>query len=103
MNIPNEIQELIPQAPFVPLVTATQEGEPHLIVVGKVKEVRAEDTLVFGIYKMENTQRNLQQTGKMQAVICSLKGGPKGYRLSGTAAAEGKEVLFKVEAIESLL
>lgn len=51
MVISTEIKDLIKHVPFVPITTVSEGGQPHLIVVGKVKEVRGEDVLVFGIYK----------------------------------------------------
>ena len=103
MVITKEIKELIPKAQTVSVVTVSNEGEPHLIVVGKVEEVRDEDTLVFGIYKMQVTQKNIRDNGKMQVAIATMDGGPKGYRLSGHASIEGKQVFFKVEEAELLL
>lgn len=103
MIITKEIQELIPNAPFVPIVTVSAKGEPHLITVGKVKEIREEDILVFGIFKMETTQQNIKDTGVMQVNIVSTEGGPKGYRLTGKACTEGQLVLFKAELAEALL
>jgi ethanolamine utilization protein EutQ (cupin superfamily) len=103
MIITEEIKNVISKAPFVPLVTVSAKGEPHLIVVGKVAEVREGDVLGFGIYKMETTQKNITETGQMQVIIATMEGGPAGYRLSGKACVEGKLVLFKAEAAEKLL
>lgn len=103
MVITKEIQELIPQAPIIPIVTVSSQGEPHLIVVGQVKEVREGDILVFSIYKMHTTQQNIKDTGKMQIVIATREGGPKGYRLIGKAYVEGQQVLFRAERAEPLL
>ncbi|KKM08669.1 pyridoxamine 5-phosphate oxidase [Clostridiales bacterium PH28_bin88] len=103
MLLTDEVKELIPKAPIVPVVTVSREGEPHLITVGKVKEVRDEGILVFGIFRMETTQKNLRETGKMQVVIASRENSPKGFRLKGEGRIEGKEVLFQVEKVESLL
>lgn len=44
MIISQEIKELIGQVPLVPIATVSDNGEPHLIVVGNVKEVRENDT-----------------------------------------------------------
>jgi predicted pyridoxine 5'-phosphate oxidase superfamily flavin-nucleotide-binding protein len=103
MVLTDEIKALIGKVPFVAIATVTNEGAPHLIVVGKVKEVKADDILAFGVYKMEQTQQNIQANGIMQVVLASTEDGPKGYRLSGKACVEGQEVLFKVETAESLL
>jgi len=101
--VTKEIKELISQAPTVSIVTVSNEGEPHLIIVGKVAEVQGDDTLVFGIYKMEVTQQNIRDNGKMQVAIATKDGGSKGYRLSGKASIEGEQVLFKVGKAELLL
>jgi predicted pyridoxine 5'-phosphate oxidase superfamily flavin-nucleotide-binding protein len=101
--ITKEIKELITKAPTVSIATVSNEGEPHLIIVGKVAEVRDEDILVFGIYKMQVTQQNIHDNGKMQVAIATMDGNPKGYRLSGQASIDEKQVLFKVEKAELLL
>jgi len=103
MVITNEIKALIPKAPFFPIVTVSAQKEPHLIVAGQVKEVRDGDVLAFGIYKMQTTQRNIQETGQMQVVIVTREGGPKGFRLLGNACVEGQLVLFRAEKAEALL
>lgn len=95
-----EIKEVVGKAPFVPITTVSVKGEPHLIVVGKAKEVRGDNTLVFGVYKMEKTRQNIAETGLMQVAAVS---GKKGYRLSGRATVEGDEVLLTVYTAESLL
>lgn len=95
-----EIKEVISQSAFVPITTLSGNGQPHLIVVGKVKEIRSDDTLVFGVYKMVKTRENLAETGIMQVAVAA---GKKGYRLSGKGRAEGDEVLFAVEQVEALL
>lgn len=102
MIITEEIKDLVAKAPFIPLVTVSPEGEAHVIVVGK-GEMEKEDTLSFGIYKMEKTQQNIQANGKMQAVVATMEGGPKGFRLAGKACIKDKLVLFKVETAEPLL
>lgn len=96
----SEIKEIIVQAPFIPIATLSGDKQPHLIVVGKVKEVRADNTLVFGVYKMVKTRQNLAETGIMQVAAVA---GKKGYRLSGKGRAEGDEVFFIVEKAEPLL
>ncbi|KLU61115.1 pyridoxamine 5'-phosphate oxidase [Peptococcaceae bacterium CEB3] len=103
MIISQEIKELIDQAPMVPIATVSTGGEPHLIVVGKVKGVRENDTLAFGVYKMEKTKQNIEANGLMQVVIAVREGGPKGYRLTGKAFVDGGVVLFKAEQSEKLL
>jgi len=95
-----EVREVVTQSAFVPLVTVSGDGKPHLIVVGKAREFRGDDTVVFGVYKMVTTGRNLAETGIMQAAAVA---GKKGYRLSGRARVEDQEVLFTVEQVDALL
>lgn len=102
MIITEEIKDLISKAPLVPIVTVSPQGEPHLIVVAQVKEIK-DDALGFGIYKMERTQANIKDNGRMQVVVATLEGGPKGVRLTGNASVEGQMVWFKPEKAEVLL
>lgn len=99
----SEIKEVLSKAPFIPLTTVSAQGEPHTIVVGKVAEIREDNILGFGIYKMEITQQNIKANGQMQVIIATTEDGPKGYRLTGKACIEDKLVLFKAEKIEVLL
>lgn len=103
MVIIQEIKDLVSKAPFIPITTVSANGEPHMIVVGKVAEIREGDILGFGIYKMEVTQHNIKDNGKMQVVIATMEGGPIGFRLEGKACIEEKLVLFKAEKAEKLL
>ena len=103
MVITDEIKQLIPQAPIVPIVTVSSQGQPHLITVGKAKEVQENDTLVFGIHKMEQTQRNMHDTGIMQVIIATREGGSRGFRLSGSGRVEGKQVFFEAREASALL
>lgn len=101
--ITEEIRTISQKAPFIPITTVSEDGHPHLIVVGKVKEIRAEDIIAFNIYKMEKTQENIAATGDMQAIIAAYDEKPIGYRLSGKSCVKDNEVLLKVEKIESLI
>lgn len=103
MVIVDDIKEIISKAPFIPITTVSTYGEPHMIVVGKVAEVRDGDILAFGIYKMTVTQQNIKDNAKMQVIISTTEGGPKGFRLEGKAFIEDKLVLFKAEKAEKLL
>ncbi len=99
-KLTSEIKGVIEQTAFVPITTLTAQGKPHLIVAGKVKEIREDNTLVFGVYKMVQTRQNLADNGIMQVAVVS---GKKGYRFSGKGCAVGDEVLFAVDSIETLL
>ncbi|MEN3005854.1 pyridoxamine 5'-phosphate oxidase family protein [Dehalobacterium formicoaceticum] len=102
MVFTDEIKDMVAKAPFITIVTVTIDGDPHAIVVGK-GEVKEKDILGFGIYKMEKTQQNIKSNGKMQVVLATMEGGPKGFRLTGKACIEDKQVLFKAEKAEALL
>jgi predicted pyridoxine 5'-phosphate oxidase superfamily flavin-nucleotide-binding protein len=95
-----EIKEVISQSAFIPVTTLSGDGQSHLIVVGKVKEIRDDNTLVLGVYKMVKTRQNLVETGVMQIAAVS---GKQGYRFSGRARAEGDEIIFTVEKLAALL
>src|SRR5680860_1894714 len=97
MVITKKIKEVISKAPFIPITTVSLNGEPHMIVVGKVVEVRDEDILAFGIYKMEVTQQNIKDNGKMQVVIAKMEGGRKGFRLEVKVFIAEKLVMYEAE------
>ncbi|MFZ5646081.1 MAG: pyridoxamine 5'-phosphate oxidase family protein [Bacillota bacterium] len=96
----DEMKEVISQSAFIPVTTVSGDGQPHLIVVGRVREILPEDTLVLGVYKMARTRQNLAETAVMQlaAVV-----GKKGFRFSGKGRAEDDKVFFKVEKADPLL
>lgn len=95
-----EIKKNISESPFIALVSISNEGIPHLIVVGKVQEIKDENTLVFGVYKMDKTRKNISETGLLQVAAAS---GKSGYRFIGKAHVQENKILFSIETIESLL
>lgn len=95
-----EIKETITKAPFLTLVSVSKAGEPHAIIVGKVKEIKSDNVLVFGIYKMKKTRENLSETGFLQVAAVA---GKSGYRLTGKANFTDSEVIVNIEKAESLL
>lgn len=95
----DEVKKILIESPFVALATMSREGKPHLIVVGKVKEIK-DDLLIFGVYKMNKTRQNIEETGAMQVAVAQ---GKAGYRLSGKACVKDGEVHFLAEQAESLL
>lgn len=95
-----EMKDVISQSPFIPITTISTGGQPHLIVVGRVKEIPSDDTLIFGVYKMLKTRQNLADTGVIQAAAVA---GKKGYRFTGKGIVEGDRVIFTVEKAEALL
>ncbi|NLI93447.1 MAG: pyridoxamine 5'-phosphate oxidase family protein [Peptococcaceae bacterium] len=92
MVINEGIKAVIEGSAFLTLVTVGPDGVPHPIITGK-GEVMG-DTVIFGIYKMEKTQKNLAANNSAWVVAATKDGGPKGYRLSGTAEAKGKQLIF---------
>jgi len=95
-----EVRKIITDSPYLALATISKAGQPHLIVVGKAKEIKDDNCLVFGVYKMNKTQENIAETGIMQVAAAA---GKAGYRLSGKACVKENEVIFLAEKIEALL
>jgi hypothetical protein len=101
MVISDDVKRVVEGSAFLSLVTVNQDGTPHPIVAGK-GEVSG-DSVVFGIYKMETTQKNIASNHKAWVLAAVMDGGPKGYRLVGTASASGKQLIFTPEKAELLL
>lgn len=107
MALQADITELAVQVPFVPFVTLAPSGEPHMIVCGRIAEVRAdENTLVFKVAVMKKTQANLAANPYMQVVLALRGATPrdcKGFRLTGTGRVAEGNLLFQVQKAESLI
>jgi hypothetical protein len=101
MIIDEESKAIIENSAFVTLVTQGPDGAPHPIIAGK-GEVSG-GTVSFGIYKMEVTQKNLASNPKAWIVAATKDGPPKGRRLTGTAAAKGKQLIFTAARIDALI
>jgi hypothetical protein len=101
MVIDEDVKKIIEGSAFLSLVTIGEDGLPHPIIAGK-GEVSGEN-VVFGIYKMEVTQKNLLKNNKAWLVGAIRADSPKGYRLTGTAAAKDKQLIFTPAAAEKLL
>jgi hypothetical protein len=101
MIINDEVQKVIENSAFLSLVTVNADGAPHPIIAGK-GEV-ADNKVVFGIYKMEVTQKNLSSDNRAWVVAATTSDGPKGYRLAGTAEAKGKNVIFTPASIDAMI
>ncbi|MDR1916237.1 MAG: pyridoxamine 5'-phosphate oxidase family protein [Synergistaceae bacterium] len=104
MVITDEVKRVVEGSAFLSLVTLNPDGTPHPIIVGK-GEVSG-DNVVFGIYKMSETQKNVTANNKVWVVAATTEGGPKGakgYRLSGVAKAAGKQLIFTPDKVEALL
>lgn len=101
MILDENVKAVVEAAQFLTLVTVGADGNPHPIIAGSGKVVG--DTIVFGIYKMEATQQNLA-ANKNAWVLAAIRGDEiKGYRLTGTAEAKDKELIFTPEKAESML
>jgi hypothetical protein len=101
MVIDNDVKAVVEGTAFLSLVTLGPDGVPHPIIAGK-GEVSGEN-VIFGIYKMEVTQQNLTKNNKAWVVGATMDGGPRGYRLSGTAAAKDKQLIFTPAKVEKLI
>lgn len=102
MVINSEVKSVIKNSAFLSLVTLGSDGTPHPIIAGKGEVVN--DTIVFGIYKIEKTQKNLAVNPNAWVVAATtIDGNPKGYRLAGTAAAKDKQLIFTPSKAEALI
>ena len=101
MVINDGIKAVIEGSAFLSLITVGMDGNPHPIIVGK--GMVAGDTIIFGIYKMETTQQNLVTNKNVWVVAATKDGGPKGYRLAGTAAVKDKQLIFTPKSADPLL
>jgi hypothetical protein len=101
MVIDDDIKKVVEGSAFLSLVTLGPDGVPHPIIAGK-GEVSGEN-IVFGIYKMDITQKNLSKNNNAWVVGATKTDSPRGYRLSGTAAANGKQLIFTPDKAEKLI
>ncbi len=102
-----EVMDIIAQAPFVPVLTVAPDGEPHMIVCGRVAAVDdANDTLTFRAIVMRQTRANLASNPYMQVVLAVRGATPResrGFRLTGRGAVEGDLVRFRIDRTEPLV
>ncbi len=101
MVINGDIKAVVEGSAFLTLVTVGVDGTPHPIIAGKGEVIG--DTVVFGIYKMEITQKNLKTNTNAWVVAATMTGGPKGYRLTGTATAKDKRLIFTPTKVDALI
>ncbi len=102
MHMEDTVREVVDGSASLTLVTLNADGTPHPIVAGSGKTAHG-DRIVFGIYKMENTRKNLAVNPRAWVVAATTDGKPKGYRLIGTAVPEGKKLIFNVDVVERLI
>lgn len=98
--ITDDVKKAITESPFVTLTTVSKAGEPHTIIVGKAKEIKDDDSVSFGIYKMVKTQENLNDSNYMEVVFAA---GKLGFRLTGKACAKDGDIVFIAEKANTLL
>jgi Pyridoxamine 5''-phosphate oxidase. len=101
MIINDDVKAVISAAGYLSLITIGADGMPHAIIAGSRKI--SNDTIVFGIYKMETTQKNLASDSSMCVLAAVISEKPMGYRLTGTAKVTEKEVIFTPSTAESLI
>jgi hypothetical protein len=105
MVINEEVKKVIEGSAFLVLVTVNPDGSPHPIVAGKGKV--SGDNVIFGVYKMERTRKNIKANSTALVPGAVLSDPPLGYRLTGTAAARetatGIELIFTATCADRLL
>ena len=101
MVINDDVKSVIEGSAFITLVTMGADGTPHPIIAGKGAVFG--DEVSFGIYKMEVTQKNLKTSDKAWIVAATKTNGPKGYRLTGTAQAVDKQLVFTAVTAEAMI
>jgi general stress protein 26 len=101
MVITEEIRAIIQGAAVITLVTVNADGTPHPIIAGK-GEVDG-DKVIFGIYKMVVTQENIRKNSNAWVVAGTKDQKPRGCRLTGTALAQEKKLIFTASKAEELI
>jgi hypothetical protein len=106
MIIDDKIKKVVEESAFLVLVTVNPDGSPHPIIAGK-GEVKGND-VIFGIYKMERTQRNISTNNSAQVLGAIIaEGNAIGFRLNGSAAVRegtaGRQLVFTAGSADALL
>ena len=106
MVINDKVKRVIEESAFLVLVTVNPDGSPHPVVAGK-GEVEG-DKVVFGIYKMERTRRNIAVNSSAHVLGAIMaEGNPIGFRLNGCAAlregASVKQLVFTASTADTLI
>lgn len=66
------MKDMLLASPFIALASVPGDGIPHLIVVGKVKEIKDDSHLVFGVYKMDVTRKKFI-SNRFPTSCCSFR------------------------------
>jgi predicted pyridoxine 5'-phosphate oxidase superfamily flavin-nucleotide-binding protein len=101
MVINETVKQVIEGSAFLTLVTVNADGTPHPIIAGK--GAVSGDQVIFGIYKMEQTQKNLLQNNQAWIVGATMVAGPQGFRLRGTASVRDKQLIFIATQADRLI
>jgi Pyridoxamine 5''-phosphate oxidase. len=101
MIIDEGMKAVIEGSAFLSLITIGLDGNPYPIVAGK-GEVKG-NAVIFGIYKMETTQKNIAANKNAWVVAAAMDDGPKGYRFNGTAEVQGKQLIFTPSVADALI
>ena len=89
MIITENVKNVIENSAFITLVTQCEDGTPHPIIAGK-GEV-ASDTVLFGIYKMEVTQKKSFKLSESNHCCLFERGLSKRLSPDGYCYAKRKE------------
>jgi hypothetical protein len=101
MVIDDDVKKVVEGSAFLSLVTINANGTPHPIIAGK--GTVSGESVTYGNYKMEVTQKNLSTNNNAWVVGATMADGPKGYRLTGTAAVKDKQLIFTPAKVEKLI
>lgn len=101
MKLSEEMRTVVQNAPYVTLTTINGDGSAHPIIVGG-KELN-DESISIGVYKMEQTQKNLAAGSKAWIVAATVDGGPKGYRFEGAASVADGKVVFVPDTAEVMI
>lgn len=101
MNLSEEMKAVVKNAPYCTLVTIGEDGMPHPIIVGGKEQTG--EIIAIGIYKMEQTQKNLAANPKAWITVATVDGGPVGFRFEGSATVRDNKVVFVPESAESMI
>ena len=102
MKLTEEMKQVIQDAPYISLVTMNGDGSSHPIIVGG-KSLDG-DNIAIGIYKMEVTQKNLENDSKAWVLASTVnESGPKGFRFVGTALTNDDKVVFTASDAKALI
>lgn len=101
MELSPEMKAVVQNSPYCTLVTMNEDNTPHPIIVGGKK--LEDGSIVIGIYKMEQTQKNLATNAKAWLIAATLDNGPKGFRFEGKLSVADQKVVFIPDTAEAMI